>query len=97
MLRAMFPHDNLPDGPYERTRDSLLIDASASPRLTALLAQGVQDLDTLAGRPFNEQRLVEVRISARDLLSQDLNLRVLTTKAEHCGSSDIGMVYVARD
>src|SRR5437899_11194799 len=54
MLRAMFPHDNLPDGPYERTRDSLLVDASASPRLTALLAQGVRDLDTLAGRPFNE-------------------------------------------
>jgi hypothetical protein len=54
MLRTMFPHDKLADGPYERTRDALLADASASPRLTALLAQGVRDLDALGGRPFNE-------------------------------------------
>lgn len=54
MLRTLFPHDGLPDGPYERVRDSLLSDASASPRLMSLLAEGVRDLDTLAGRPFQE-------------------------------------------
>src|SRR5581483_6941868 len=44
MLRTMFPHRNVPDGPYERTVDALLADAAASPRLTGLLAQGARDL-----------------------------------------------------
>jgi hypothetical protein len=54
MLRAMFPHERVPDGPYERTRDALLADAAASPRLAGLLAQGARDLDQTAGRPFAE-------------------------------------------
>jgi hypothetical protein len=54
MLRAMFPHERVPDGPYERTRDALLADAAASPRLAGVLAQGARDLDLAAGRPFAE-------------------------------------------
>jgi hypothetical protein len=54
MLRAMFPHERVPDGPYERTRDALLADAAASPRLAGVLAQGARDLDQAAGRPFAE-------------------------------------------
>jgi hypothetical protein len=54
MLRAMFPHERVPDGPYERTRDALLADAAASPRLAGVLAQGTHDLDQAAGRPFAE-------------------------------------------
>lgn len=48
MLRVLFPHEKFPDGPYERTRDALVADAAASPRLTGVLAQGVRDLDAAA-------------------------------------------------
>ncbi len=54
MLRTMFPHRNVPDGPYERTVDALLADAAASPRLTGLLAQGARDLEALGGKPFEQ-------------------------------------------
>jgi hypothetical protein len=52
VLRVMYPHDAFPDGPYERARGALLADAAASPRLAGVIAQGVRDLDALAGRPF---------------------------------------------
>lgn len=52
VLRVMYPHDAFPDGPYQRTRDALLADAAASPRLAGVLAQGVRDLDSLGDRPF---------------------------------------------
>lgn len=52
VLRVMYPHDGFPDGPYERTRDALLADAAASPRLAGVIAQGVRDLDALGHRPF---------------------------------------------
>jgi hypothetical protein len=52
VLRVMYPHDGFPDGPYERTRDALLTDAAASPRLAGVIAQGVRDLDTLGERSF---------------------------------------------
>lgn len=52
MMRVMYPHADIPDGPYERARDALLTDAAGSPRLAGLLAQGVRDLDALGGRPF---------------------------------------------
>jgi hypothetical protein len=54
MLRTMFPHSQIPDGPYERTVDALLADANASPRVTTLLTQGVSDLDAVAGKPFTQ-------------------------------------------
>lgn len=65
MLRTMFPHAQIPDGPYERTVDALLADASASARVAALLVQGLVDLDAVAGKPFahlddnNAYRLLE--------------------------------------
>ena len=52
VLRLIYPHDGFPDGPYERTRDALLADAAASPRLAGVIAQGVRDLDALGDRPF---------------------------------------------
>jgi hypothetical protein len=52
VLRVMYPHDGFPDGPYERSRDALLADATASPRLAGVIAQGVRDLDALGDRPF---------------------------------------------
>ena len=54
VLRVMYPHDAFPDGPYERSRDALLADAAASPRLAGVITQGVRDLDALGERPFVE-------------------------------------------
>ena len=53
MLRAMFPHDRFPDGPYERTADAILQAASADLRMRAQLEQGLRDLDVVGGAPFD--------------------------------------------
>ena len=54
MVRAMFPHDRFPDGPYERTADAILEAAGEDVRLHAQLDQGLRDLDVVGGRPFAE-------------------------------------------
>ncbi len=54
MVRAMFPHTDFPDGPYERTVEALLADAAATPYLAAMLAQGVRDLESLGDPPFDQ-------------------------------------------
>jgi len=49
MVRAMFPHERFPDGPYERTADAILQDAKEDIRLRAQLDQGLRDLEALGG------------------------------------------------
>lgn len=52
MLQIMFPHDSVPDGPYERTAEKVAAAASENPRLLAQLLQGLEDLDRLRDKPF---------------------------------------------
>jgi hypothetical protein len=52
MVRAMFPHPDFPDGPYERTVDGILSAAGEDVRMAAQLAQGLRELDALAGGTF---------------------------------------------
>ncbi|RBM22448.1 hypothetical protein DI005_06405 [Prauserella sp. PE36] len=54
LLRAAFPHDTFPSGPYERTAQAVIDAAAASPRLQALLVQGLRDLDQQREVPFSE-------------------------------------------
>lgn len=49
MVRAMFPHDRFPDGPYERVVQALVEDAAGDPRSEGLIRQGLVDLDAAAG------------------------------------------------
>lgn len=51
-LRVAFPHQSFPDGPYERTADKVIEAAGASTWLQLVLAQGLGNLDTLAGGAF---------------------------------------------
>lgn len=51
-LQAAYPHAKVPPGPYERTADKLIADAAGNPFNQAILAQGLADLDTLAGGDF---------------------------------------------
>ncbi|MDA3922895.1 MAG: hypothetical protein PF501_19785 [Salinisphaera sp.] len=48
-LRAVFPHDNVPDGPYERSAEAILSSVSASPHQTAVIVEGLRGLDGLTG------------------------------------------------
>ena len=50
MARAMYPHDRLPDGPYERVLAALDQKAAADERMTTLLTEGVGWLATTTGR-----------------------------------------------
>ena len=88
MLRVMYPHDGFPDGPYERSRDALLADAAASPRLAGLIAQGVRDLDQLGGRPFaelseREATAVLERIAGSDFFGAVRNKAFATLYDDH--------------
>ena len=88
VLRVMYPHDGLPDGPYERTRDALLADAAASPRLAGVLAQGVRDLDALGGRPFADLSAAEAtavleRIAGSDFFAAVRNKAFATLYDDH--------------
>lgn len=50
MARAMYPHDRLPDGPYERVVAALDAKAAADERMKTLLTEGVGFLATTTGR-----------------------------------------------
>jgi len=50
MARAMYPHDRLPDGPYERVVAALDAKAAADETLRTLLTEGVGFLATTTGR-----------------------------------------------
>lgn len=52
VLRVAFPHPDLPDGPYERTADSILAEAASSTWSRVAVAQGLSSLDTAAGGDF---------------------------------------------
>jgi hypothetical protein len=54
LLRAAYPHDRFPDGPYERTADAILEQAAASLWLRIALEQGLGSLDAKAGGSFVE-------------------------------------------
>ena len=49
MVRAMYPHDRFPDGPYERVADAIIEAAREDPHLQAQLDQGLRDLESLGG------------------------------------------------
>lgn len=49
VVRAMFPHDRFPDGPYERCAQAIVDGAAGDPRSEGLIRQGLVDLDAAAG------------------------------------------------
>jgi hypothetical protein len=52
MVRAMFPHEKFPDGPYERTAAAIVEAADSDVRLRGQLEQGLRVLDVAGGAPF---------------------------------------------
>jgi hypothetical protein len=54
VLRVAFPHPAFPDAPYERTADTILSQAQASPWLHAVVTQGLAALKDLAGKDFRD-------------------------------------------
>jgi len=54
MVRAMFPHERFPDGPYERTAAAIVEAAGDDVRLHGQLEQGLRELDAAGGARFAE-------------------------------------------
>ena len=52
ILRVAFPHPDFPDGPYERTADKILEEASASTWWRVALTQGLNCLNDSSGGDF---------------------------------------------
>jgi len=53
-VRAVFPHDGLGDGPYERSVSVILENVAGSMRQTGVVVEGVRSLEALAGAPLEE-------------------------------------------
>ncbi|MFB9376133.1 hypothetical protein ACFFKU_01040 [Kineococcus gynurae] len=54
VLRVAFPHEQIPDGPYERTADTILAEAEKSTWFRVALTQGLLTLSHLAGGDFRD-------------------------------------------
>jgi hypothetical protein len=54
MVRAMFPHERFPDGPYERTAAAIVEAAQEDVRTRAQIEQGLRELDAAGDAPFAE-------------------------------------------
>jgi len=54
VIRVAFPHPSFPDGPYERTADTILREAENSTWFRVALTQGLITLRDLAGGDFRE-------------------------------------------
>ncbi len=52
LLRAAYPHPRFPDGPYERTADTILAEARPSLWHRLVLTEGLATLDAGAGGSF---------------------------------------------
>jgi hypothetical protein len=52
VLRVAFPHDKFPDGPYQRTADTVIEAANASTWAKITLLQGISTLDSVSGGAF---------------------------------------------
>jgi hypothetical protein len=54
VIRVAFPHPRFPDGPYERTADTILTEAENSTWFRVALTQGLLTLGHLAGGDFRD-------------------------------------------
>lgn len=54
VIRVAFPHPRFPDGPYERTADTILKEAENSTWFRVALTQGLLTLSHLAGGDFRD-------------------------------------------
>jgi hypothetical protein len=52
VLRVAFPHPRVPDGPYERTAETIIDQAEQSPWSLAILTQGLRSLHSVASGRF---------------------------------------------
>ena len=59
VIRVAFPHPTFPDGPYERTADTILREAEDSTWFRVALTQGLITLRHLAGGDFRDLDDVE--------------------------------------
>lgn len=54
VLRVAFPHQNVPDGPYERTADTIMAETETETWFRVALTQGLLSLNQLAGGDFRD-------------------------------------------
>jgi hypothetical protein len=54
VIKVAFPHRHLPDGPYRRTAEHIIVTVSGNAFQTAQLGQGLLGLDSVRDRPFAE-------------------------------------------
>lgn len=52
VLRVAFPHESFPDGPFERTADTIIETANESTWFRMILLNGLGTLDCLSGGAF---------------------------------------------
>ena len=83
VIRAMFPHERFPDGPYERSARTIAEAAREDVRFRTQLAQGLRDLDVVGGAPFADlapaQALDALRQISGTEVFEGIRSRVITS------------------
>lgn len=49
VIRAIFPHDSLAGGPYQRSAETIVANVSSIPHQLAVVVEGMRSLDALCG------------------------------------------------
>lgn len=78
ILRAIFPHDALADGPYERSAQGI-VDAAVSPRDTGLVFEGVRSISDLAGGDLSSLSPDELGVHLKSIENTEFFALLLST------------------
>ena len=78
ILRAIFPHDALADGPYVRSAQGI-VDSVSTPRDTGLVLEGVRSLDGLAGGDLTSLTPDELAVHLTSMENTEFFAMLLTT------------------
>lgn len=78
-LRAVFPHDSFPDGPYERSAAAIIATVAASPRQTGVVIEGIRSLEALAGGDLHTVAIDELSAILRHIEQTEFFQIMLTS------------------
>lgn len=80
LVRAMFPHEGFPDGPYRRSAEAIVAAAGEDARAATQLRQGLAELEAAGFAELGEaERLEHLRGIAASAFFEQVRAQVIVT------------------